>query len=84
MKPILIDKHKIKAPKERRSPEPAHQIIADNPFPKGKLPRKNLAREALRIRAQETMQGTDLLMVFTKPECKDHRSKNGEEPDWLC
>ena len=83
MKPLLIDKDKIKAPKKRGSPEPAHQIIADNLFPKGKVPRKNLAREALRIRTQETMQGTDLLMVFTEPECKDHRSKSGEEPDWL-
>lgn len=29
-----------------------------------------------------TMQGTeDLLMVFIKPEYKDHRSKSREEPD---
>lgn len=46
------------------------------------MPRKILARKTLRIRTQVTMQGTeDVLMVFTKPECKDHRSKSGEEPD---
>lgn len=46
------------------------------------MPRKNLARKALGIRTQVTMQGTeDLLMVFTKPEYKDHRSKSREEPD---
>ena len=46
------------------------------------MPRKNLARKTLRIRTQVTMQGTeDLLMVFTKPECKDHSSKTGGDPD---
>lgn len=46
------------------------------------MPRINLARKTLRIRTQVTMQGTeDVLMVFTKPESKDHRSKSGGEPD---
>lgn len=43
-------------------------------MPKGKVPRKKLARKALGIRTQVTVQGPeDVLIVFTKPEYKDHK-----------
>jgi hypothetical protein len=58
-------------------------LLLGDSFPKGKVPRKSVARKTLEIRTQVTTQGTeDLLMVFTKSEYKDHRAKSREESDW--